>query len=255
VNNKQIYAGIFLAILIVAGGYVVTNNTGTSVQSEADVSISDVEVELDKYVDRIGCINPIGRDRAGGIAYGIATFKIINNEDFNVEAQVQMIYQNKSDENVALSSVSIAANNMFFVAANSVQEEIMGSENIECYIEPEDVSIRIVQIKKVEGEVLFSGQPAFLFNRALMSCYDDVGVFDFYAMGATVEISFILVNSDTKDRTIIVDMFGKNDFFGGVVGSQEFSISGGSTERFIMNLEGVSCGLAEEVSILKIREE
>ena len=67
-NNKQIYAGIFLAILIVAGGYVVTNNAGTSVQSEADVSISDVEVELDKYVDRIGCINPIGRDRAERIA-------------------------------------------------------------------------------------------------------------------------------------------------------------------------------------------
>ena len=253
--NSKVPIVIFLAILVVAGGYVVTQNNSGSVQSEVDVSVSDVEVELDKYVDRIGCINPIGRARSGGVAFGIATFKITNNEDYNVEAQVQMIYQNKSDENVALSSVSIAANNMFFVSANSVEEVVIGSEGIACFIEPEDVSIRIVQIKEVaEGGIVFSGQPSYLFNRALMTCYDGP-LFDFDALGATVEVVFSLVNTGKDDGTVIIDMLAKNDFFDGVVGSQEFTIPGGNTETVTMNLEGVSCGIAPEVSILKIREE
>ena len=248
--NSKVPIVIFLAILVVAGGYVVTQNNSGSVQSEVDVSVSDVEVELDKYVDRIGCINPIGRARSGGVAFGIATFKITNNEDYNVEAQVQMIYQNKSDENVALSSVSIAANYMLFV-----EEFKLGSDGIACFIEPEDVSIRIVQIKEVaEGGIVFSGQPTYLFNRALMTCYDGP-LFDFDALGATVEVVFSLVNTGKDDGTVIIDMLAKNDFFDGVVGSQEFTIPGGNTETVTMNLEGVSCGIAPEVSILKIREE
>ena len=114
-----------------------------------------------------------------------------------------MIYQNKSDENVALSSVSIAANNMFFVSANSVEEFKLGSDGIACFIEPEDVSIRIVQTKEVaEGGIVFSGQPTYLFNRALMTCYEGP-LFDFDALGATVEVVFSLVNTGKDDGTVI----------------------------------------------------
>ena len=87
-----------------------------------------------------------------------------------------------------------------------------------------------------------------------MTCYDGPQ-FDFDALGATVEVVFSLVNTGKDDGTVIIDMLAKNDFFDGVVGSQEFTVPGGSTERVTMNLEGVSCGIAPEVSILVIRTE
>ena len=46
--NSKVPIVIFLAILVVAGGYVVTQNNSGSVQSEVDVSVSDVEVELER---------------------------------------------------------------------------------------------------------------------------------------------------------------------------------------------------------------
>ena len=46
--NSKVPIVIFLAILVVAGVYGVTQNNSGSVQSEVDVSVSDVEVELER---------------------------------------------------------------------------------------------------------------------------------------------------------------------------------------------------------------